>query len=176
MDMQVSGGDRSGKMAVVALVAAVVALVVGIIGIARGVSATRAAQDLSARFQNVERRVTETAESSQNLSGQMNNFVNRANETLSTFGRRIMTLETDVKRHEEKLTAPPPPPPSPANVRAARPAEAPVSPSGKVHEVKEGDTLGKIAKQHNVSLADLMKLNPQVDPARMKIGMKIALP
>lgn len=173
MDMQVSGGDRSGKMALFALVAAVVALVVGVIGIARGVSAARAAQELGARLQTVERRLTETSEGSQNLAGQMNNFVTRANETLSAFGHRIMAVETDVKRHEEKLTAPPPPP---APARAARAADAPVSPSGRVHEVKEGDTLGKIAKQYGVSLADLMKLNPDVDPARMRIGLKIALP
>jgi LysM repeat protein len=34
----------------------------------------------------------------------------------------------------------------------------------------------KIARQTNVSLADLLRLNPQVEPTRMKVGTKLNLP
>ncbi len=172
MDMQLSGGERSNKVVYVAVALAVVGLVAGIIGAVRGGSAGTQIEALAARMDSVEAKLRETADSSQNLIGQMNSFVTRSNQTLESIGRRLITLETDVKRHEEKLAAPPPPPPPARGTRTDTAGGV----SGKVHEVKQGETLEKIAKANNVSLADLMKANPQVEPTRLKIGQKINLP
>ena len=45
------------------------------------------------------------------------------------------------------------------------------------YTVKPGDTLGKIAKNNGVSLAQLLESNPQIkDPNRVKVGDVITLP
>jgi len=47
---------------------------------------------------------------------------------------------------------------------------------GAEYTVAHGDTLGKIAKKHGVSLSALKAANPGVDPAKLKVGQKITLP
>ena len=45
------------------------------------------------------------------------------------------------------------------------------------YKVKAGDTLSKIAKRNGISLAQLLKANPQIkDPDRIQIGQIINLP
>lgn len=175
MEMQLSGGERSNKVVYVAVGLGVVGLIAGIIGAVRGGSAASQTEALTQRVDALESRLREVSDSSQNLISQMNNFVTRSNQTLDNIGRRLLTIEADVKRHEEKLAAPPPPPPSTRKTAGGQ-AESTATPSGKVYEIKKGDTLDKVAKAHNVSLADLMKVNPQVEPTRLKIGQKINLP
>jgi peptidoglycan endopeptidase LytF len=47
---------------------------------------------------------------------------------------------------------------------------------GILHTVVRGDTLYKISLQHNVSLDDIMRLNPDLDPYDLRVGMEICLP
>ena len=70
-------------------------------------------------------------------------------------------------------TAPAPPAsaaPTPKVVPSA--GEAPAS----VHIVVKGDSLDKIAKQHNTTIAELIKLNKISDPKKLQIGQQINLP
>jgi LysM repeat protein len=46
----------------------------------------------------------------------------------------------------------------------------------KSYNVVKGDTMTKIAKAHNVTLAALAKANPEVDSSRLKIGQPIQIP
>jgi hypothetical protein len=68
------------------------------------------------------------------------------------------------------VSAPPPPEPEPEPR-----VTAPSTPGGRFHVVQGGDTLGEIAKKHNLSLQKIMGLNPKVDPRRLQIGQKIRL-
>ncbi|MBV1751440.1 MAG: LysM peptidoglycan-binding domain-containing protein, partial [Desulfarculus sp.] len=43
-------------------------------------------------------------------------------------------------------------------------------------QVHRGDTLGRIAKIHGVSLNDLMAINPNLDPRRLRIGQSVVVP
>ena len=45
-----------------------------------------------------------------------------------------------------------------------------------VHIIVKGDSLDKIAKQHNTTVAELMRLNKIPDPKRLQIGDQIVLP
>ena len=47
--------------------------------------------------------------------------------------------------------------------------------SGNVHVVARGDTLQKIARDRQVSVADLMKWNNIQDPRRLQIGQELRL-
>lgn len=46
----------------------------------------------------------------------------------------------------------------------------------RIHVVKEGDTLYKIAIQHDVNLFDLMRLNPYVNVYNLQEGDEILIP
>ncbi len=45
-----------------------------------------------------------------------------------------------------------------------------------IYSVQAGDTLSKIARSHQVSLQQVMDLNPNVDPKKIRFGDKIKLP
>jgi LysM repeat protein len=47
---------------------------------------------------------------------------------------------------------------------------------GGAHYVESGDTLSKIAKQYGVSLNDILKANPSVNPRALQIGQQIIIP
>lgn len=57
-----------------------------------------------------------------------------------------------------KITEAPPAPPPPGE-----------------HVLKAGDTAARIAKQYDLTLAQLAELNPGVDLARLRIGQKLRL-
>ncbi|GLX69515.1 LysM peptidoglycan-binding domain-containing protein [Paenibacillus glycanilyticus] len=47
----------------------------------------------------------------------------------------------------------------------------------KIHVVKKGDTLYFIAQKHNVSIDDILKLNPSItNPDMLDVGMKLKVP
>ena len=45
-----------------------------------------------------------------------------------------------------------------------------------IHVVKQGDTLYKIAQEHDVNLFELMSLNPYVNVYNLQIGDEIVIP
>ncbi len=65
-------------------------------------------------------------------------------------------------------------------VAAAAPTEAEPptarAVSAATHIVVKGDALEKIAKQHSVPVADLLKLNNISDPKKLQIGQQLLLP
>lgn len=50
------------------------------------------------------------------------------------------------------------------------------NPNARTHTIKSGETPASIAKQYNLSVAALLKANPNLDPKRMRIGQVINLP
>ncbi|MBQ9984417.1 MAG: LysM peptidoglycan-binding domain-containing protein [Lachnospiraceae bacterium] len=47
---------------------------------------------------------------------------------------------------------------------------------GQIHVVKAGDTLYKLAKQYDVKLFDIMRLNPYVNVYNLQIGDELCIP
>jgi LysM repeat protein len=59
----------------------------------------------------------------------------------------------------------------------APPVVAPVPEvAGTEYVVVKGDTLGKIAKNHGVTLNALKAANPGVEPTKLKVGQKLSIP
>lgn len=56
------------------------------------------------------------------------------------------------------------------------PSTPPKTTEAKEYVIARGDTLGKIAKTHGVTLAELTKANPDAEPTKLKIGQKIQIP
>ena len=99
-------------------------------------------------------------------------------------GQKIEMLSAQVARLSAQLdgrtanaTAPTPAPavaPTPAVVDFTPPATPPKP--ANVHIVVKGDSLDKIAKQHNVTAMDLQKINKITDPKKLQIGQQLLLP
>ena len=72
-----------------------------------------------------------------------------------------------------------PPPMVASNPPVAPPpvvVQPPVAQPGAEYVVVHGDTLAKIAKKNGVSLSALKAANPGVEPTKLKIGQKLAIP
>jgi LysM repeat protein len=48
--------------------------------------------------------------------------------------------------------------------------------SGFMHTVRAGDTLYMLARQYKITLDELMKANPNLDPYNLRIGMQLCIP
>jgi len=88
---------------------------------------------------------------------------------------------TKSKGATEATTAPMPPltPPeaTPAAVEPSTPAIKEVKEEGTIeYTVKKGDSLGLIAKKHNISKSELMELNKLADPNKIRVGQKLIIP
>ena len=69
------------------------------------------------------------------------------------------------------------PTPPPMQMPVAPPPQQPVEPTaGSDYLVVAGDTLGKIAKAHGVTLKALEAANPGVDPKKLKVKQKLTIP
>jgi LysM repeat protein len=74
-----------------------------------------------------------------------------------------------------------PPSTNPAPVYVAPPVQVTPPPpvvdtSVSTYEVAAGDTLGKIAKAHHITVKELEAANPGVDPKRLKVKQKLNIP
>jgi LysM repeat protein len=98
--------------------------------------------------------------------------------------KQIQTLSDQVARLSARIdngvAAGTPIPAAPPAAAAETPATprvvAPPQPPPNSHIVVKGDSLEKIAKQHNTTVADLLKLNKIPDPKKIQIGQQIILP
>lgn len=83
-----------------------------------------------------------------------------------------MPPPTPASNAAPNMTLPPPPLPPPQQTVAT-----PMEPAaGSTYEVVSGDTLGKIAKAHGVTLKALEAANPGVDPRKLKPKQKLNIP
>jgi LysM repeat protein len=101
-------------------------------------------------------------------------------------GQKIEMLSAQVSRLSAQLDGrtanAPAPSPAPAVTSAPVPAPADFTPPptppkpANVHIVVKGDSLDKIAKQHNTTAQDLQKINKITDPKKLQIGQQLLLP
>ena len=103
---------------------------------------------------------------------------------------KIADLTRVIKQREEAKPAPAPAPPVPIAVAppaegakptvetpTAAPKAAPVPlPPTISHVVAKGETLTGIAKQYNVNLSDLLKLNKNTNERKLQIGQTLKVP
>jgi LysM repeat protein len=53
------------------------------------------------------------------------------------------------------------------------PTPTPPAPAKKYYNVRSGDTFGKIAQRHNMTLEQLKKINPGINISRLTVGQRI---
>lgn len=94
---------------------------------------------------------------------------------------KIDTLSQQILKLEQQLTTSRPgvmigestPAPTAVPTASESPAHAP---SGNTHTVARGETLTSIAKMHNVTVSDLVKINHIENDRKLQIGQTIIIP
>jgi LysM repeat protein len=88
-----------------------------------------------------------------------------AGYTLSSYDTKTEMLL--LVKGEEKLSL---------HLTPGKVVDAPPAPSRpNEHALKAGETLVSIARQYQMTTAELMELNPGINPARLKVGQKLRL-
>ncbi len=65
---------------------------------------------------------------------------------------------------------------------AATPGEASAAPEAaattgtRTHVVADGDSFYSIARKYDITIADIQRLNPNVDPQNLTAGLKLSIP
>lgn len=73
----------------------------------------------------------------------------------------------------------PEPPPAQPPVAVAPPIKPEVPPSvdgPKQHTIGKGDSFSTLAKKYGVSVASIVKANPDANPTKLKVGQKVTIP
>ena len=50
------------------------------------------------------------------------------------------------------------------------------APNRRTYTIQEGDTLDQVAFDHNTTVAQLLRLNPTIDPTNLQVGQRIIVP
>lgn len=193
--------DSSSKtplyVAIAAVIVGLAGLGLGWLGFSRASALEEKIGALESSMEGVsgmEARVAESSRRSEQLATNMDALSREVNRVLGEIQTDISAAKKDIrsvvieagtnrKRIEELQKAPPAAAPQSAPA-ASRPAPAgggsdgpQVAPGeGGVYVIKPGDTLGRIAAQHKVSLDALLQANPGVEPRALRVGQQIVVP
>ncbi len=125
------------------------------------------------RISEVEQKVDRLGGATDELQGQIRGLYNQTRTQLDGLANQLNALREDVKP-----TAPTTPATGSVEPAVGGQAAPPVPPSegGKTYTVRAGDYPAKIAKEHGITVAALMKANPGLKPEKLKVGQPIKLP
>lgn len=88
-------------------------------------------------------------------------------------------LKVETLRAGDELKIPDPAPYRKGSKKAAKKSKPATGVATREYEIKEGDSLGTIARDHLGSARrwkEIVKANPGIDPKKLKLGQKIRMP
>lgn len=124
------------------------------------------------RLSEVEQKVERLGGATEELQGQIRGLYNQTRTQLEDLANKVTTLSEASK---PRVAAPVSGATEPAVSGQAAPPVPPTA-SEKTYTIRAGDFPSKIAKDHGVTLAALMKANPGLNPNKLKVGQAIKLP
>jgi LysM repeat protein len=148
---------------------AVVGIALGAAGLYLGVTGRGGETRQDDRLSELEQKVERMAGAQEELQGQLRGLYTTTRNSLDALGSQITGLRDELK--------PQPPLPQAADAAAtAGEGDGAAAASGKTYTVRAGDLLGKIAKTHGTTVDAILKVNPGLNPARLKVGKPINMP
>lgn len=146
---------------------AILGIALGGAGLYVGLSGRSAEQQREGRLSEVEQKVDRLGGASEELNNSIRGLYSSTRQSLDGLAEQLTALREELK--------PRIPAPTPAAAATAAQVGA-SSPSGKTYAIRAGDLLGKVAKDHGTTVDAILKVNPGLNPSRLKIGQVINLP
>lgn len=165
--MQLEGnGSSLGSYIITGL--AILGIALGGAGLYVGVAGRTAERAQDDRLSELEQRVSRLSGATDELNTQVRGLHNQTRMALQSVNDQIVQLREELKPKATALS--PAPPASPAASQTA-----PTTPV-KSYTIRPGDLLGKVAKDHGTTVDAILKVNPGLNPSRLKIGQTIQMP
>lgn len=167
---------------------AAIALIVGIVAITKISKAASTVDGLTLRVETMEGKINTASDAatraSNGLTGvrvETQRSFDQVSSQLAGINSAIARLQSDTKAVTDKLGEVETRGGSRSAASSSGGAAASGATPGQLTEdgsyvIKSGDTFGKIAAQYGVSIADIQKANPGVDPRKLHVGQKIVVP
>ena len=183
--MDTPSSPKSGSyLGIVVGILAVVAVVLAVVALSKASSLGKKLDDvaaLAARVDSMEASVKRVSDDSaknvNNLRGTYDRYFDQINTEFANLRTQINKVAMDTKDMMDRSSSPAPKAAAASGGGSGAPSAAPGSvASDGSYVIKGGDTLGRIATQFGVSLAELQAANPGVDSRKLHVGQKIVIP
>lgn len=171
MDTISSREPSSSPLPLIGAIAGVLGLVLGIVALVKvsGVNQAVTEQgDSIGQISAIKSTADSAASTATKAASDLTKMANQTNTALQQVGNLLSEHQTRLAKLEES--------PAPQAAASGGGSNGPVVAGPNEYVIKSGDTLTGIARAQGVTLADLMAVNPDVDPRRMMVGQKIKLP
>lgn len=146
------------------MVLAVLGCVLGLLGVFVGVQGQKAAKQASVDVQDLTMQLSSLSSEDQRLAYAIKDLEQRTKDA-------VIALEAKMPKT---------PPPSTNRVSKATGGAGGTAKTTSnqpgMYSIKPGDTLGKVAKEHGITVEAIEKANPGIDSRRLKIGQQIKIP
>jgi LysM repeat protein len=182
--MDTPSSPKSGSyLGIVVGILAVIAVVLAAVALSKVSALSKKLDDvaaLAARVDSMEASVKRVSDDSaknvNNLRATYERYFEQINIEFANLRTQINKVSLDTKEMMDKVASGPAPKSS-GGSGSGGPTVAPgtLSEDG-TYVIKGGDTLGKVATQFGISLAELQAANPSVDSRKLKVGQKIVIP
>lgn len=186
--MDNSSSSKTGSYLVIVVgFVAVIAFVLAIVSFTKvnklsaqlgGVPVSDLAQRIDQVEQTAKAASTAANESKTRFTGLSTDTQRAFDQVTSEFSSLRTTvnrLTTDMQALSSGSSSAPRPSSGGATTGTAGPAPGSLSADG-VYVIKSGDTLAKIGAEFGVSWQEIMRVNPGVNPNRLRIGQEILIP
>jgi LysM repeat protein len=165
--------ENNSMLPVAGIVVGVLALLVGAyaaVTVSKVNKSIAALEEKVAKIDSVEVQATTAAATADKANKQLGEYARQIQDNFNQVGNALAKLTEDVTKLQESRK-------SPTAAGGKKPAGEPAVAGPGEYVVKPGDTSGaKIARDHGVSLPDLMAVNPGTDWTKLKVGDKLKIP
>lgn len=142
---------------------------------AEGSSAEKFGSEVSA----LSARIDALVDQNETVRKQVRSLAEQTQGVFDRMGERLQETARQVDAntgHIEELASRAPTARARAEVPASGPQPVAAEGEGGTYAVQPGDTLGRIARDHGLTLDELLAANPGIEPRRLQIGQVLQLP
>jgi LysM repeat protein len=167
--------ENTSYLPVAGVIVGVLALVLAAVALAKATSASKQAgahEEQIGRIETISTDVSSAKGTAERASSSIAALQRSTQDAFNAVSLELGNLRGDLTKVQDSAKAPRA---AAAGADGAKGSAPAVAGPGE-YVVKGGDTGAKIARDNNVSLADLQAVNPGVNWTKLKIGDKIKLP
>jgi len=149
------------------------ALILACVGIYMASGRKELEAKLDSSIATMNDRLTTSENQYMSVDGRITSLIQQVQKAITTMDERVKQLETRSNEMANALKQPPKAADGKAKVADGKGKAGDKPVAEGAYKVKSGDTLGKIAKAHNTTIAAIEKANPGLNSKKLKVGQTI---